>query len=45
MAKFSFKVLKKHKKARVGIIKSRNGKIETAYLVPVATLATVRSVD
>jgi queuine tRNA-ribosyltransferase len=47
MADFSFKVLKKDKKtyARLGIIKTKHGDIETPYFIPVATLASVRALD
>jgi tRNA-guanine transglycosylase len=47
MADFSFEIIKKDKnsRARLGIIKTRNGNIETPYFIPVATLATVRSLD
>jgi len=47
MNNFSFKVLKtdKKSKARIGIIKTKKGKIETPYFVPVATSASVRSLD
>jgi tRNA-guanine transglycosylase len=47
MAEFSFKILKKDKnsKARAGIIKTANGDIETPYLIPVATSASVRALD
>jgi queuine tRNA-ribosyltransferase len=47
MAEFSFKVLKKDKKtrARVGLIKTRKGNIQTPYFVPVATSASVRALD
>ena len=39
MNKFSFKITSRDKKsqARTGIISTRNGKIETPYLIPVAT--------
>ncbi len=47
MAAFSFRVTKKDPKtrARLGIITTAHGKIETPYFVPVATLASVRSLD
>ncbi len=47
MVDFSFKIIKKDpkSKARVGLIKTRNGNIQTPYFVPVATCATVRSLD
>ena len=47
MAEFSFRIVKKDKKtrARAGKISTRRGQIETPYLVPVATSATVRSLD
>src|SRR3989338_11610013 len=47
MADFSFKILKKDKKtlARLGVISTRHGKIETPYLVPVATSASIRTID
>jgi len=42
-----FEILKRGEKncARVGIIKTRNGDIQTPYFVPVATLGSVRSLD
>jgi len=42
---FQFKIIKKSKKskARVGIIKTPHGNIETPTLVPVATLASLRT--
>ena len=45
--KFSFQILKKDKKSRVrtGIIKTRNGNIETPYFVPVGTAASLRALD
>ncbi len=45
--KFSFQILKKDKKsrARTGIIKTRNGNIETPYFVPVGTVASLRALD
>jgi queuine tRNA-ribosyltransferase len=47
MEKFNFKILKNDKKtaARVGVISTRRGEIETPYFVPVATLGSVRSLD
>ncbi len=47
MMDFSFKILKQDKKtrARVGVIKTSHGKIETPYFVPVATSASIRSLD
>jgi len=45
MGDFSFKVLKKDKRARVGVISTKHGKIETPYFVPVATSASVRALD
>ena len=47
MALFNFKITKQDKKtrARTGIIKTKRGKIETPHFVPVATLASVRSLD
>lgn len=47
MADFSFRILKKDKKnrARLGLIKTKNGNIQTPYFVPVATSATVKSLD
>ena len=45
MSAISFEVLKQDKdtRARLGLIRTRHGNIETPYLVPVATLASVRS--
>lgn len=45
--KFSFEILKKDKKsrARAGIIHTRRGDIETPYLVPIGTSASVKSLD
>jgi len=47
MAEFEFKIIGKDKNtaARRGIIHTFHGEIETPYLVPVATLAAVRSLD
>lgn len=47
MADFKFQILKQDKesRARAGIIHTRRGDIETPYFVPVATLASVRSLD
>lgn len=47
MVEFKFKIIKKDKKtkARLGVIKTRKGNIETPYFVPVATSATVRALD
>lgn len=47
MANFSFEITHKDKNslARSGLIKTRNGKIETPYFVPVATAASVRGLD
>lgn len=44
---FSFKVLKRSKKsrARLGVIKTPHGEIETPAFVPVATRGTVRTLD
>jgi len=44
---FSFKILKKSKKsrARLGVIKTPHGEIETPAFVPVATRATIRTLD
>ncbi|MBR9699679.1 tRNA guanosine(34) transglycosylase Tgt [Candidatus Woesearchaeota archaeon] len=42
---FSFKILKKEGKARTGVISTTHGKIETPYLIPVATLGSVRALD
>jgi len=45
MSAISFEILKKDcgTSARAGIIKTRRGNIETPYLVPVATLGSVRA--
>ncbi|MDD1752118.1 MAG: tRNA guanosine(34) transglycosylase Tgt [Methanotrichaceae archaeon] len=47
MNSFEFKIHEKDRgsRARLGIIRTRHGNIETPYFVPVATLATVRSLD
>lgn len=44
---FSFKILKKskHSRARLGVISTPHGEIETPAFVPVATRATIRSLD
>ncbi|MFZ2886796.1 MAG: tRNA guanosine(34) transglycosylase Tgt [Minisyncoccia bacterium] len=44
---FEFKILKKSKKsrARLGVIKTPHGEIETPSFVPVATRGTVRTLD
>ncbi|OGG63947.1 hypothetical protein A3C18_03820 [Candidatus Kaiserbacteria bacterium RIFCSPHIGHO2_02_FULL_54_11b] len=44
---FEFKILKKSKKsrARLGVIKTPHGEIETPAFVPVATRATVRTLE
>jgi len=45
MSALSFEILKKDRdtEARLGLIKTRRGDIRTPYLVPVATLASVRA--
>jgi len=45
MSAISFEVLKQDREtqARLGLIRIRHGEIETPYLVPVATLASVRA--
>ena len=45
MTKFSFEILGQDKEtdARLGLIRTRRGDIETPYLVPVATLGSVRA--
>lgn len=45
MVKFSFEILKKTGRGRVGIIHTRRGDIKTPCFVPVATAATVRGLD
>jgi len=47
MNKFNFKVLKKDKKtgARVGVISTPHGDIQTPSFVPVGTQATIKSLD
>jgi tRNA-guanine transglycosylase len=47
MAEFKFEIVKQNKdnRARVGIIHTRRGEIETPYFVPVGTLASVRALD
>lgn len=44
---FSFKILKKSKKsqARLGVITTPHGEIETPAFIPVATRATIRTLD
>src|ERR1041385_2294128 len=44
---FSFEILKKSKKsgARLGIIKTPHGEIETPSFTPVATRGTIRTLD
>ena len=43
MKKFEFKVLKKSKFARLGLIETHRGKIETPAFMPVGTQATVKA--
>jgi queuine tRNA-ribosyltransferase len=45
MSALSFEILKRDKQthARLGLIKTRHGDIETPYLVPVATMGSVRA--
>ena len=43
MKKFEFKVLKKNKFARLGLIKTHRGNIETPVFMPVGTQATVKA--
>jgi len=45
MSAISFEILKQDKEtnARLGLIRTRHGDIQTPYLVPVATLASVRA--
>ena len=43
MKKFGFKVLKKNKFARLGLIKTHRGDIETPVFMPVGTQATVKA--
>ena len=43
MKKFEFKVLKKNKFARRGLIETHRGKIETPVFMPVGTQATVKA--
>src|SRR3989344_1342894 len=47
MADFRFEIIAKDMncRARAGVIKTRHGEIETPYLVPVATSASVRGMD
>jgi tRNA-guanine transglycosylase len=47
MENLNFKILKQDKKtrARTGIIKTRRGKIETPYFVPVATSGSLRALN
>jgi queuine tRNA-ribosyltransferase len=46
-SEFSFKILREDKEtqARLGVIKTSRGDINTPYFVPVATLASVRALD
>jgi tRNA-guanine transglycosylase len=45
MSRFSFEILKQDKEthARLGLIRTRRGDIQTPYMVPVATLGSVRA--
>ena len=43
MKKFEFKVLKKDKFARLGLIETHRGNIETPVFMPVGTQATVKA--
>ena len=43
MKKFEFKVLKKSKFARLGLIQTHRGNIETPAFMPVGTQATVKA--
>ena len=43
MKKFEFKVLKKNRFARRGLIETHRGKIETPVFMPVGTQATVKA--
>ena len=43
MKKFEFKVLKENKFARLGLIETHRGKIETPAFMPVGTQATVKA--
>ncbi len=47
MSILNFKILKKDGKsqARLGLIETRNGVIETPYFIPVSTLGSLRSLD
>jgi queuine tRNA-ribosyltransferase len=47
MGKLSFEVLKQDREtdARLGLMRTRRGDIETPYLIPVATLASVKALD
>jgi len=42
---FSFKILKKDKKARLGKVKTSHGSFDTPAFIPVATTATIRGLD
>ena len=42
LKKFSFNVLKKNKYARLGVIKTHRGNIDTPAFMPVGTQATVK---
>jgi len=47
MGELSFEVLKQdpESRARLGLIRTRQGDIETPYFIPVATLASVKALD
>jgi tRNA-guanine transglycosylase len=47
MSALKFKILKREEKsqARLGLLETRNGVIETPYFVPVSTLGSLRSLD
>ena len=44
MKKFEFKVLKKNKFARRGLIETHRGKIETPVFMPVGTTGSVKAI-
>ncbi|MFA5249715.1 MAG: tRNA-guanine(34) transglycosylase, partial [Candidatus Paceibacterota bacterium] len=47
MSALNFEILKRDEKtrARLGLITTRHGVIETPYFVPVATLGSLRALD
>ncbi len=43
MQEFSFRLLKQHKKARLGVLNTKHGQIRTPAFMPVGTRATVKA--